>query len=206
MKTQLNHIDDVISHQIGGITIKLTWTNHGVYTVTTYNGELRIDDNCGTYGSELEARLVARGYAQMYTAELVTSINATIDQAEAPYRAERAQTATIAADVDTNSWWRERQAARAAAQATKPRDFTATRVGCKPPTPAELHAIANHTVTPDGRLVVKAQPGQNWLTLRALHRRIPGEVTYKPGTLIIDSLTYRAEQLAAHLISEGVAA
>jgi hypothetical protein len=159
---QLAHIDDFIAYQAGSHIIKLTWVNHGVYTVKVSNGVNILEDLGGAYPTENEARLIARGYAQMFKAEHEAKL-AILENRDAKH------------------------------------DYSRTRVGCKPPTPAELDAIRHHTVNPDGTLTVTARPGQSWLLLRALHRRIGGQRIYKRGTRIITALTCRPEQLAAYL-------
>ena len=53
----------------GRITITLQYVREGVYSVTTMQGTLRIEANCGSYDNEQTARLVARGYAEMYRNE-----------------------------------------------------------------------------------------------------------------------------------------
>ncbi|MFG1659124.1 hypothetical protein ACGFIY_21585 [Micromonospora chersina] len=67
--TQLAVPGDTVDHQVGRIRITLQYVREGAYTVTVYQGTHRVEDNCGSYTSEAEARLVARGYAQMYRAE-----------------------------------------------------------------------------------------------------------------------------------------
>lgn len=52
----------------GHVTIVVR-RGHFAWTVETYQGTLRVADNCGSYASEAEARMVARGYATMYRAE-----------------------------------------------------------------------------------------------------------------------------------------
>lgn len=52
-----------------GVSITLQWVREGVYSVTVYNGSLRLDDLCASYPTEEVARLVARGYAILYSAE-----------------------------------------------------------------------------------------------------------------------------------------
>ncbi len=158
MIQQLNRIDDLIRFQIGTIMIVLQWVATDAYTVTTTRGGiLRIEDNCGSYPTEDEARAIARGYAQMYKAE--HEAPATLDSFRQPHRA------------------------------TPPR----SQVHRKPLTPAERARIAANV---DG--VVKVRPGQPWTMLRAIHQRIGGERTYKPGSKhIIASLTLSAEQLGA---------
>lgn len=154
MQKQLVHIDDFIAYQAGDHIITLRWTNHGVYTVTVYNGTLHLDDLGGTFATETEARLIARGHAQMFLAEHQAKLAAT----------------------------------EPAAPVFVP---TRTRVHTKPLTPAELDLIRSHTGG-----VVRCKPGQSWLMLRAIHRRIGGHITYRPGTRIISSLTLNAAGLA----------
>lgn len=60
----------------GRVTVAVQRIAADVYTVTTYQGTLRIDANCGSYDSEAEARLIARGYAEMYRAENPAEPNA----------------------------------------------------------------------------------------------------------------------------------
>lgn len=132
-------------------------------------------------------------------AELVDDINHTIDATQP----QGIDVSDILAGIEQASISRVENAIRAAEQPR--RDFTRTRVATKPPTAAELAAIRAHTVNPDGTLAVRRLPGQSWLVLRALYRRLGGTRAYKPGTLIIDSLTYRPAQLAAHLTSERAA-
>lgn len=52
----------------GRITIVVR-RGHFTWTVETYQGTMRIADNCGAYTTENEARMVARGYAQMFRSE-----------------------------------------------------------------------------------------------------------------------------------------
>lgn len=220
--TTVNEAADIITGTYGKLTITYRRTMY-TWTVTVYNGTLRIEELCSTYTNAhaawTEARRIAlaahegKAVAQIEAEKpselalaeverLIDSINVTIDEAQAPALAEAAQLAAdveqIMAGADPN--WR--RTIRAEAAESAPRriaDHTRSRVGSKPPTAAELHAIRNHSMV-DGRIVVTAQPGQNWLTLRALHRRIPGQPTYRKGSRrIIDSLTYRPEQLAVYL-------
>lgn len=79
MIRQLAHIDDFIAYQAGSHIITLRWTNHAVYTVTVQNGELTLHELGGAYSSETEARLIARGYAQMFKAEHEARTPATLD-------------------------------------------------------------------------------------------------------------------------------
>lgn len=64
-------IDEAIPYTTpnGRVTVTLQRISANVWTVTTYQGTLRIDANCGSYDSEATARLIARGYAEMYRNE-----------------------------------------------------------------------------------------------------------------------------------------
>ena len=53
----------------GRVTVTIQRIRHDVYTVTTVQGGLRVDANSGSYDNEQTARLVARGYAELYRAE-----------------------------------------------------------------------------------------------------------------------------------------
>ncbi|GGM27745.1 hypothetical protein GCM10011608_10700 [Micromonospora sonchi] len=64
---------DAITYRAGRATITLQYVRAGAYTVTVYQGTLRVEDNCGSYPTEGEARLIARGYAHMYKAEADTT-------------------------------------------------------------------------------------------------------------------------------------
>ncbi|MGS2615148.1 hypothetical protein ACVCAH_11575 [Micromonospora sp. LZ34] len=75
MSITLLNPGDVIDHQVGRVRITVQYVRDGAYTVTVYQGTLRVDDNCGSYTTEAEARLVARGYAQMYRAEQQPAAN-----------------------------------------------------------------------------------------------------------------------------------
>lgn len=68
-KPSLSNPGDAIEHQIGRVVIRLQFVREGAYTVTVEQGTLRVEDNCGSYPTEDEARAIARGYAQMYLAE-----------------------------------------------------------------------------------------------------------------------------------------
>lgn len=226
---QLNHIDDVIAFQAGSYAIKLRWTNHGVYTVTVHDGIRVLDDQGGAYPTEAEARLIARGYAQMYLAEhharlaeavadprtiaaeptvaklqrqmpaptgeaeLIDSVNATMDAAQP----QGIDVSDILDDIKAASEARIEKAIRRADRINERRDYSRTRVGCKPPTPAGLAAIRRHSVNPDGTLTVRRLAGQPWTVLKGLYDRIGGIPTRKRTR--ITALTYRPEQLAAYL-------
>jgi hypothetical protein len=66
MTVALTHVGDLISYTAGSTTITLQWIREGAYSVTTYRGgaiQQRVDERCGSYPTEAEARDVARGYA-----------------------------------------------------------------------------------------------------------------------------------------------
>ncbi|MFY1656925.1 hypothetical protein [Micromonospora sp. WMMD1274] len=65
----LTNPGDSISYTAGRVTVTLQWIRDGVYTVTTYQGTLRIDEQCGSYTTEQIARSVARLWAEMAKAE-----------------------------------------------------------------------------------------------------------------------------------------
>lgn len=70
MTTALREIGDQIPFTTSrGVSITLQWVREGVYSVTVYNGSLRLNDLCASYSTEEMARLVARAYAVMYVAE-----------------------------------------------------------------------------------------------------------------------------------------
>lgn len=79
----LTQIDDFIAYQAGTHIVKLTWTNHGVYTVKVSDGVSEVDTLGGTYDNEAEARLIARGYALMFKAEHAAKV-ATLDAYTVP--------------------------------------------------------------------------------------------------------------------------
>lgn len=60
----------------GRVTVTVQRVREDAYTVTTMQGTLRVEANCGSYTSEAEARLVARGYAEMYRTENPAEPNA----------------------------------------------------------------------------------------------------------------------------------
>jgi hypothetical protein len=57
----------------GTTSITLQRVTADVWSVTTYRGTLRVDDQCGSYDSEAEARAVARGYAVLAKAEAMAA-------------------------------------------------------------------------------------------------------------------------------------
>lgn len=79
-------IDEAIPYTTpnGRVTVTLQRISADVYTVTTYQGTLRIDANCGSYTSEAEARLVARGYAEMYRNENPAQPTAAVRRRQVP--------------------------------------------------------------------------------------------------------------------------
>ena len=68
----------------GRITITLQYVREGVYSVTTMQGTLRIEANCGSYDNEQTARLVARGYAEMYRNENPAEPATTVRRRQVP--------------------------------------------------------------------------------------------------------------------------
>ena len=60
---------DSLSYTAGRVTITLQFVREGAYTVTTYQGTYRVEDNCGSYPTEHIARSVARLYAEIAKAE-----------------------------------------------------------------------------------------------------------------------------------------
>ncbi|MFY1673649.1 hypothetical protein ACN27G_27445 [Plantactinospora sp. WMMB334] len=69
IKPALKAIGDTITYTAGRHTITLQWVREDVYTVTTYQGTYRIEDQCGSYSTEGLARSVARLYAELAKAE-----------------------------------------------------------------------------------------------------------------------------------------
>ncbi|MET8278357.1 hypothetical protein [Micromonospora sp. NPDC005174] len=68
----------------GRITITLQYVRENAYTVTTMQGTLRITENCGSYDSETTARLIARGYAEMYRNENPAEPTTTVRRRQVP--------------------------------------------------------------------------------------------------------------------------
>jgi hypothetical protein len=128
---------------------------------------------------------------------LIDDINASIDEAQAPAKAENAQlakdVAAIMADADYATWRRNiRQQAVAAVEAKNQRhDYSRTRVCRKPLTDVQADLIRNHR---DGEVRVRA--GQSWTVLRAIHRRIGGTPAYKPNSRIMTSLKLNTQGMA----------
>ncbi|MEV5819369.1 hypothetical protein AB0L22_09350 [Micromonospora haikouensis] len=73
-------IDETISYTTPDDRYRITLqrVRHDAYRVDVYQGTLRIDDNCGSYPTEAEARAIARGYAQMYKAEAGQATHRTL--------------------------------------------------------------------------------------------------------------------------------
>ncbi len=68
----------------GRITVTLQYVREGVYSVTTMQGTLRVEANCGSYDTEQTARLVARGYAEMYRNENPAEPATTVRRRQVP--------------------------------------------------------------------------------------------------------------------------
>jgi hypothetical protein len=63
-----------ISYTTGRVTITVQYVRSGAYTVTVYQGTLRLDEQCGAYSTETEARAIARLYAQIHRAETAAAL------------------------------------------------------------------------------------------------------------------------------------
>lgn len=62
---------ETVDCQAGRVVITLQCVRPGhAYTVTVYQGSLRIEDNCCAFDNEADARTMARGYAHLYRADL----------------------------------------------------------------------------------------------------------------------------------------
>jgi hypothetical protein len=100
---QLIALGDSLSYTTNrGVTVTLQWVRDGAYTVTVYNGSYRVEDLCGAYADEATARLVARGYAVLYTAEAdaadaaeVLRVDITDELAKAMRRRDTKRVATL---------------------------------------------------------------------------------------------------------------
>lgn len=70
---ELIAVGDIISYTTNrGVTIQLQWIAPGSYRIEVLTGgpvATLVEDLCGNYSDEETARLVARGYALLYTAE-----------------------------------------------------------------------------------------------------------------------------------------
>ena len=76
-------IDQTITYPVGRVEITLQYVRDGAYTVTTIQGgTLRIEDNCGSYATEAEARAVARLYAETYKAEHIAELTRDLHTAQ----------------------------------------------------------------------------------------------------------------------------
>lgn len=62
----------------GRTTITLQHVRPGAYTVTTYQGTLRIEDQCGSFPTEDLGRAVARAYAVLAKAEAAPVASLTV--------------------------------------------------------------------------------------------------------------------------------
>lgn len=161
--------------------------------------------------AEVQALEEAQNAATGRTAEQIReAITADIDahRAEAVIPTHN-QTVTAVADImagtaRTGGWYGARKAAQQAThRAVEP---TRTQVHRKPLTPVEQDLIRHARTDADGNLVVTTRPGQSWLVLRAMWRRIGGERTYKPGTRKIASLTLSPRGLDVADQNEEIAA
>ncbi|MET0417291.1 MAG: hypothetical protein ABW022_14865 [Actinoplanes sp.] len=198
--TTVNEAADIIRGDYGQLTItyrRLVYT----WTVTVYcGGILRVEELCATFDNAhaawTEARRIALAAHQGKTVRqieaekpselalaeakrIIDGVSANLDTVQKQVDTAIADTATKAqaATADPAESW------AAYRQSLTPRVPTASRVHTKPLTAAELDLIRNHR---NG--VVTTRPGQSWLMLRAIWRRIGGQPTYRPGTRIIASL------------------
>jgi hypothetical protein len=208
MNTLVNEAADIITGTYGRLTItyrRLTYT----WTVTVYSGTLRIDELCATYDNKVaawrEAQRIALAAHQGKTVRQI--------EAEKPSELTLAEAKRIIDGVNANMDAAQPKpvdvsdivdgmpvgGSLAALRRNVRRDFSRTRVSSQEPTEAELGRIRAARRNNDGTLTVTRAPGQPWTVLKALHVRLGGEPTYKPGTArVIDALTYRPEQLAAY--------
>lgn len=137
--------------------------------------------------------LTSTAVADAAEQDLIDSVNATMDAGQP----QGIDVSDIITDIKAASEARIEKAIQRAERVNERRDYSKTRVHCKPPTSAGLAAIRHHTVNPDGTLTVRRLPGQPWTTLKGLYDRIGGTPTRKRTR--ITALTYRPEQLAAYL-------
>lgn len=103
---ELIAIGDIISYTTNrGVTIQLQWIREGVYRVEVLTGgpvATLVEDLCASYSDEAMARLVARGYALLYTAEAeatdaaeVLRVDITDEIARAMRRRDSRRVATL---------------------------------------------------------------------------------------------------------------
>lgn len=64
----------------GRTTITLQYVRPGAYTVTTYHGTHRVEDQCGSFPTEELARAVARAYAVLAKEEALAPLRALAAQ------------------------------------------------------------------------------------------------------------------------------
>jgi hypothetical protein len=175
---------------------------------------LRYLRNAATAGQQLWQIEAGAGALTSTTAitddaerDLIDRLNADLDTDNTERLAEHARVVGAVQDVmdGANPNWRRNLRAQVvqAAEQLKIRavEPTRTRVHLKPLTAVELDLIRSHV---DG--VVTTRPGQSWLALRAICRRIGGEPTYRTGTQIISSRTLNAAGLAVADKAKEIAA
>jgi hypothetical protein len=215
MQVTANEAADIITGTYGKLTItyrRLTYT----WTVTVYNGTLRIEELCDTFDTAhaawTEAQRIALAAHQgktVWQIEAEKPSELTLADAKRIIDGIAANMDEVAARRDTTALTWDCQAIAAGApnwnafRQQVRRDFSKGRVHRRPLTAAELDLIRHARTDADGNLVVTTRPGQTWLVLKAMQRRIGGVPTYRGTTRIITALTYRHERLSAYLTSEG---
>lgn len=118
IKTSLDFIGDEIHYTAGRVTITLHWVRPNVYGVITRQGASRVEDNCGSYTTEAEARAVARGYAELAKAEHAAQVrDELLRELHAAQRASkrvdnRATIARLNAEIDALDTPEQREADR----------------------------------------------------------------------------------------------
>lgn len=211
-----------VTHQHGNLLITTSVDNAGLIGLYVTDGVNRLDQLTKSFTDRAAAAAWYRHIAQAAEAgkpvrAIEWEIQALIDAAVATdveqvaeainadgadYLAAEtavhnrlvAERDAILADADPN--WRANLRAEVKQAAVRQNEGgrlirpTKTRTHLKPLTAVELDLIRMHV---NG--VVTTRPGQSWTVLRAIHDRIGGTPTYRPGTRIIASLTFDPAQL-----------
>ena len=196
-----------------GLSRTFPWSTDRERTLAsarTFYGHIRdcaIAGKGGVWQIEAEVGALIEMEQAVDVEQVAEAINAEVDAHHAETIATHNQTVAAVAEVmagttQTGGWYGARKATQQTTVPARTVHPTRTRVHCKPPTPAQLDLIRSAHTDADGNLVVTRRPGQSWLMLRAIHRRIGGHRTYLGTSGIITALTYRPEQLAAHLTEE----
>ena len=150
---------DSLSYTAGRVTITLQFVREGAYTVTTYQGTYRVEDNCGSYPTEHIARSVARLYAEIAKAEAEQTPAASL-----AVLAEQTPAASLAvlAEQGTPAQVRPTMAGAHLADVTDP----------------QHRALA--TAATLGR-VQRGRGGESVATLKALARKGLVQLVMRPG-------------------------